>query len=705
MFLATQYYRAPFPNRRYWADDFARIRDAGLHAVQLWCLWGWIEAEPGVYRYDDYDELVALADKRGLKVVLSTIAEIHPFWIHRLVPGSEMVDHLGRKVVSCCRVEANVGLTPGGCFDHPRVAELMRNFLTDIASRYAGAGNLIGWDCWNETRWCVHADGHVCYCPHTLREFRNWLAARHGDLPGLSAAWQRRYDSWQDVYPGKHPGLPFTDIIEFERFLVDRATGHMRMRYEAIRAGDDKHLISAHCGQPAVLSYGSKQGEQSLCRGVDWDLADQLDGFGCSHFPFWSKQMDECGFGLRVEASRSANRGKVVWVSELQGGAANCDGAANYPVQGAPQQRWVVNGMARGAKGVIFWCWRDEVFGRESSGFGLSGWDGLAGQRLAAMKKTAEFIDRNDALIEAYKPDAAKVGVLFVPDSHMLSWAQSGTAEQAVHSVAGYATALERLRMPYEFVEAHHLDVLEKLDVLLMPWSLIVPPQARRAIVRFIRRGGRVLTEAETDAFDELGFYRYPDERPFMKALGVHDLGRRKLASEDETLLVRLGEEQIELALGTFTTPLKCMSRTQVLAVNECDEPLAVRQPVGRGAAYVVGSFLGQKYYSERNEGLERLIRQVCDDAAVRCDFDVDAGDGNDLLQWRSGRAGARRLLWIINGGSDRNVTVIDQAGRFHGRAAATELLTQTKVTFQSVAGRKRCCLVVPAGSAAVLRW
>jgi hypothetical protein len=38
-----------FPDSRYWAGDLARIRDAGIQAVQLWCVWGWIESEPGVY--------------------------------------------------------------------------------------------------------------------------------------------------------------------------------------------------------------------------------------------------------------------------------------------------------------------------------------------------------------------------------------------------------------------------------------------------------------------------------------------------------------------------------------------------------------------------------------------------------------------------------------------------------------------------------
>ena len=45
MFLVAQHYRPPLPDRKYWADDVARIRDAGLDGIQLWCLWGWIEAE------------------------------------------------------------------------------------------------------------------------------------------------------------------------------------------------------------------------------------------------------------------------------------------------------------------------------------------------------------------------------------------------------------------------------------------------------------------------------------------------------------------------------------------------------------------------------------------------------------------------------------------------------------------------------------
>ena len=153
MNIGVQYYRPPFPADKYWADDFRKIRDSGLNAVQLWILWGWVEAKPGRFVYDDYDRLVELAGKAGLGVVLSTIAEIQPHWIHREVPGSEMIDHMGHRVISSNRGECHFGMTPGGCTDHPGVWERMAKFLTTTVERYRSASNLLGWDAWNELRW------------------------------------------------------------------------------------------------------------------------------------------------------------------------------------------------------------------------------------------------------------------------------------------------------------------------------------------------------------------------------------------------------------------------------------------------------------------------------------------------------------------------------------------------------------------------
>jgi beta-galactosidase len=476
MILAAQYYRPPFPERRYWKEDLAGMKAAGLNAVQLWVLWSWVEPAPGRFVFDDYDELVEEAGRLGLKVVLSTIAELHPFWIHREIPDSHMVDHMGRPVISTNRGEAHQGLTPGGCTDNPEVLRRMGVFLQTVAGRYAGADNLAGWAIWNELRWNVQADGLVCFCPHTLAAFRRWLDARYGGLEGLNAAWKRRYCDWADVMPGKLPRRPYTEMMEFEKFLQWRAAEHMRFRAAIIKAADPHHIVTAHGAQPSAHMAGDAE-NHAINRGNDWDLVEPLDGLGCSHFPFWFA-MSDADFGVRVECTRSAAGNKTVWVSELQGGSARQGFDVRPSVEAKPQQRWVWNGFGRGAKAVIFWCWRDEFFGRESSGYGLAGRDGLADERIALMKQTGALLREHDALLEAYRPDPARVGVLFDPNGYNLEWTQDGAAIRARDSVIGYLTALEHLQVPYTVVESSHLDALRDLRLLVLPFPLAAPDAA-----------------------------------------------------------------------------------------------------------------------------------------------------------------------------------------------------------------------------------
>ena len=147
-------------------------------------------------------------------------------WIHREVPGSEMIDRFGKKVISSIRHECNFGLTPGGCTDNPGVQERMKLFLEALGRHYADCPNLHGWDLWNELRWNIQADELVCFCPHTIEEFRNFLKNKYGSLDGLNEAWKRRYVDWQDVMPGKAPDRPYSEMMAWQDFITYRANAH-----------------------------------------------------------------------------------------------------------------------------------------------------------------------------------------------------------------------------------------------------------------------------------------------------------------------------------------------------------------------------------------------------------------------------------------------------------------------------------------------
>jgi beta-galactosidase len=670
MIFGVQYYRPPFPDKKYWLDDFPNIKNAGFNTIQFWVPWGWVEPEPGRFVFDDYDELMAMALKHNLNVVLSLSAELQPYWIHRAVPDSHMVDHMGNKVISSNRSEAHQGLTPGGCTDNMEVQNLMKRFLQKIVLRYKEHPNLIGWDCWNELRWCIQSDGLVCYCKHTKQAFRQWLDARYGGLNGLNSAWKRRYSCWEDVEPGKLPGRPFTEIMEFEAFQQSKLAKHLKFRVDAIRMVDNEHIISAHEGGPPSLygwgkmkTYGSGGHMlHALHSGNFFDMADQVDVFGSSHYPgFQTATLAE--FGAGVEITRSANARGTFWISELQGHSED-------PTQ---LSLWFWSCLARGAKAIIGWSWRNEVFGREAGSFGIYGRNDNTKDRIDVYRRIGDVIKKNEILLDAYLPDRPEVALLHDANAYNLEWADTGDTEESVYNLKGWSKALERSHIPYSFVDSGHLDALDGVKLLVMGRPSVVPPAVAERILQFIQAGGTLLIEGNADAFTSCGFYQYNgQERPFASALGIeygpeikinkhgpyYQLLKPGSAKPDEKIreeiTLELSGEKYEIYAEGSITPLIAATHDEILAYDLKGDVFATRKTFGKGAVLALGGFLGKGYHRADNTGLERFLKDLSSQAGVIEKIVVLGGD----VYWNSGMADGNRLLFLINNGQSAAVMV-----------------------------------------------
>lgn len=642
MNLGTQYYRPPFPVRKHWAEDFRRIRDSGLNTVQLWVIWAWVEARPSVFVYDDYDELVGLAEKNGLGVVLSTIAEVQPYWIHREVPGSEMVTNMGTKVVSSNRCECHFGLTPGGCTDHPGVWQRMSTFLAKTVEHYRKEPHLVGWDAWNELRWNVQADGLVCYCPHTLKAYRDWLAEQYGGLDGLNRAWMRRYGSWDEVTPGKVPDRPYTELMAFSNFLIERANRHAKARYDVMKPLDPSRPVTVHAAEPSPGCAGGAA-NTPIDRGNDWAFADHLDGVGCSSFPVWSG-MDDADFGMRVEYVKSAAQGKRVWLSEVQGGRSSLGFTVHKSVDAVSQQRWIWNGLACGAETILFWCWRDEVFGRESGGFGIVGRDGLADDRVAALQKTGALIRQHKELLAAYQPDKPAVGVLFSPRTYGLYWAAESNAQRVKGAMRGYIRALIRHSIPYLVVEEDHLEPLADLKILYLPRLGVMTLTLEDALERFVRNGGTIVCESECGAFSPEGIYREPDERFTARLTGVREIGRRELPGPFD---VEMDGRRLSLESVQWATPM--VGGGSVLA-SHSEGSLLTEVPVGKGRVLLAGGYLGSAYLNTESPDFEAFVGLTARRAGWRPDLEVvePKPARRSFVYLKSGTSGNKRLVFVF---------------------------------------------------------
>lgn len=643
--LGTQYYRPPTPYKKYWKKDFDLMKEAGLNTIQLWAVWGWIEPEPDKFNFDDYDELVDLCAKRDLKVVISTIAEVQPFWIPRIFPDAVMVDSTGEKVKSIARTECNTGITPGGCTDYIPFREKMCQFLTTIAERYKNASNFVGWDCWNEIRWNVHTDGMVCFCPASMKSFKEWLTKKYGDLEGLNKAWNRRYSSWEDALTFRIPTYTYVENMDWCRFLGWRARETARWRYEAIKKGDPNHPILAHGGQSSILAVGGGF-EPPLTRGNDWDFADELDGYGSSSFPNWGGFTREL-FGIRLEAIKSACRNKLFWASELQGGASNSGYVFGRPVETDRQKRWVWSIYARGAKAVIFWCWRSESWGQESTGFGIIGRDGHREERIEGLKNVSGILNKHKEL-ENYVPDEPQCAVITDDDNVLLNYcAQVCVPQRNQHfysnSLHGYMRVMEKLNIPYSLIDSRYLnkEMLKGKKLLILPASFIVAPDKVKTILEFLKEGGNLFIEGGAESFDNLGFYNQEwEERPLMKVLGIEE--KENVGLEGKEKIAGIKSSDLSF-VAEFHNP----SQTILKSKSGKFKLVRVKSDEWKGNVFYISTQPGVEYSLKPYPAFEKLMQKITEDSGIFSLIQPEIVSGD--VWWRKGKSGDRNIVFFLN--------------------------------------------------------
>lgn len=485
--------------------------------------------------------------------------------------------------------------------------------------------------------------------------------------------------------PGKLPDRPYTELMAWQHFLTWRSNQHGKARYELIKRLDPKHAVTVHAGMPSPLFSGNKtRFFYPIDRGNDWFFADDLDGVGTSSFPIW-ENIDDAGFGMRVEFVKSAARGKKVWLSEVQGGRSAVGFNAYQPVDPISQQRWVWNGIACGAEKILFWCWRNEVFGRESGGFGIAGDDGLAEERLSAMRATHTVIDREADLLAAYQPVQPRVGVLFSPQSYYLAWAQEETAERIAAALQGYTRALVRRSIPYTVVEEEHLEVLDGLSVLFLPHVIVTTPAVEQALENFVRRGGTLVCESECGAFDAAGIYRYPEDRFTVRLAGIHEIGRRNLL-ENHFLLQNGPFEGRPLRLGMtqWMTPWKTgVGRAWSEFVPGVEEgSLVIEAPVGMGRLVLIGTYLGEPYFKQWNGDFERFVERICRISGWQPEIQIQSPEANrdTFVYIKYGSTKDQRIVFVFFPLGCDQASIRFREGYFRGNEAR-ELLTNRTLT------------------------
>ena len=82
--VGVEYYRGGTPKSEVWNEDFARIRASGFKIVRTASYWNWMEPYPGIYKLDDFDQLMDTAAEHSLSVWMDIMLATHgacPEWL------------------------------------------------------------------------------------------------------------------------------------------------------------------------------------------------------------------------------------------------------------------------------------------------------------------------------------------------------------------------------------------------------------------------------------------------------------------------------------------------------------------------------------------------------------------------------------------------------------------------------------------------
>ncbi|MEU3983758.1 beta-galactosidase [Streptomyces sp. NPDC026672] len=501
--IGAQYYRPPNPPRQDWARDLGRMREAGLNTVKFWACWSWMAPHEGTVDFADLDELMDLAARNDLGVVVNTILENAPYRLERSYPRARYLDSEDRPVPLGAAMNTPGGGWPGLCFDNESVWEQARSFLTELTTRYRDHPALRVWDVWNEPHLepaSYHPERIYCYCPASLKVFRAWLRTRYTSLDDLNRAWQRRHSAWEEVdAPRRHESVP--DMLDWRAFWFDNLRTWLDRRQAAVRRADTAHPVMTHV---ALSGFTGQLATHTL---DEFTLTDSVDLFGTSSFPTWLMADDHVEHLFNLDTARDAAAGKPFWQAELQGGRGRRDGVRSTPhPDPSTVSLWMWNALASGATGIMFWQWRPELTGPEAPGYGLCAPDGAFTDRVAAVRDVAT--DPDVALLDGWQPDRPSCGLLLSRRSALHAYATDRTMDLYRDAVLGAYRLLIDNNTPVELL---HEDLVERdgvpdhLTSLLWPMPSTSSDELADRLHAFVERGGTLVAEAGAGEYDRLG--------------------------------------------------------------------------------------------------------------------------------------------------------------------------------------------------------
>ena len=629
-----QYYRAPTPHEGNWERDLKKIKEDGFNTVKFWVQWRWSNPKKGVYDWKDLDELMDIAEKVGLDVVLNFILDVVPVWVVKKYPQSLMVTTKGEKMYPRSTICRQIGGAPSICLNNDKTSKIRFQFIQKAVEHFSSKKALKTWDIWNEPELTVAIkrepsfEDLVCYCDSCQKKFKSYLKEKYLSIEHLNSVWGRNYQNFNEVEP-PYGGGTYMDFIDWRNFFVYTVSMDAKKRVEIIKRFDKlTHEVTCHTVLQPIFNNIS-------CCADTFEIAKYCDSIGNSAI------FDDFSSRLLLSA---ANR-KPAYSSEVH----ITGGTTFIPFKEPTKQqlyKQILQPIFNGIKGVKVWQYRQEILGCEAPAWGTVDSCGDDTALYTELKKINAFLQENKTAFLENRQDA-EVAVYLDNADEALVFSDTGCLSLYNGTVKGAFNMLNDCNTHVDFINAELLQNerhMSKYKIVYFSNLYVITNKISNAIIRFIENGGTAIFEAGFACVNsEKGTYEaiIPgcglSEKlgiRFRKILSAESIENSYINSQIKVERIPVfadGEEYMGSTYRSWYTADDAIE----LARFADGETAAFEKAVGKGRVIVFNTLLSHEYATCKNEN-NRLLNRIlhlCDENYLNVKSYELVGEGGKQIR------------------------------------------------------------------------
>ncbi|MEV4350894.1 beta-galactosidase [Actinoplanes sp. NPDC049596] len=471
--------------REVWDEDASLMRTAGVNLATVGVFsWSKLEPRDGEFDFEWLDVVLEKLHAAGVRADLATATASPPPWL--------TAEHPEILPVTASGVRLSTGSRQQYCPSSPIYRRYATRLVKALAEHYGSHPALEMWHINNE--YGCHVSR--CYCDVSADAFRSWLRDKYGSIDGLNDAWgtafwSQQYSAFEEVFPPrdaptfKNPA----QLLDFDRFTSDELLACFRAEATLLREATPQIPVTTNfMGFFKPANY--------------WQWAREMDFISDDSYPDPADDSAYLTSAMTRDLMRSL-AGDKPWVLMEQAPSAVNWRPENAVKRPGQMRAWSYQAIAREARGIMYFQWRQSVAGAEQFHSGMvphSGTDTRVWREIVALgAELAELSDVLPATVVAPPVEAAIV----------MDWESWWALEQParptrvdyVAQISAWYQAFARAGVRVRFVRPG--DDLTAYQVVVAPTLFLVKDEDLHNLDAYARGGGTLVVTFQSGIVDE----------------------------------------------------------------------------------------------------------------------------------------------------------------------------------------------------------